>query len=401
MNISNSINKNFFENKKINVTFLKPLNKKEKDFLKYLFVRFKLLKHFEKTSIISDIPLNDLLQYLKYTSIQQLQKFLNNLLSKKLVYSVSSNKKLIITGTFPILSSYSIVYNEIDFLFSKELLLARKINTLFAMLRIDFLIFMGDEFSYNLYIYLISSQTENNFIEVSLRELKEILNIGDKYDRFFDFEKKVLKKSIDDINLFSDIELQYEKIKIGEFKNNRVDKIKFTLKSKTENDKLLKNIKLTDNINKILDMVKGDIKDFHTTFELIKNYIIKRNFDYVYKNTVFVKENFKDNIEQSLKKALLLDFAQASSPKKFNEIVNIKKMYSTPFLIQLDISTLLRKYELVHELQILLDTGFFNKINILKDDQILEKHFETFKVYVHYFKNKESIIIISVIKKGK
>ncbi|RRD39383.1 RepB family plasmid replication initiator protein [Leptotrichia sp. OH3620_COT-345] len=401
MNISNSINKNFFENKKINVTFLKPLNKKEKDFLKYLFVRFKLLKHFEKTSIISDIPLNDLLQYLKYTSIQQLQKFLNNLLSKKLVYSVSSNKKLIITGTFPILSSYSIVYNEIDFLFSKELLLARKINTLFAMLRIDFLIFMGDEFSYNLYIYLISSQTENNFIEVSLRELKEILNTGNKYDRFFDFEKKVLKKSVDDINLFSDIELQYEKIKIGEFKNNRVDKIKFTLKSKTENDKLLKNIKLTDNINKILDMVKGDIKDFHTTFELIKNYIIKRNFDYVYKNTVFVKENFKDNIEQSLKKALLLDFAQASSPKKFNEIVNIKKMYSTPFLIQLDISTLLRKYELVHELQILLDTGFFNKINILKDDQILEKHFETFKVYVHYFKNKESVIIISVIKKGK
>lgn len=401
MNISNSVNKNFFENKKIKVTFLKALNKKEKDFLKYLFVRFKLLEYFEKTSIVSDVPLNDLLLHLKYTSVNQLQKFLNNLLSKKLVYSVSGNKKLIITGTFPVLSSYSIVYNKIDFLFPKELLLARKINTLFALLRIDFLIFMGDEFSYNLYIYLISSKTENNFIEVALGELKEILNTGDKYERFFDFEKKVLKKSVDDINLFSDIELKYEKIKIGEFKNNRVEKIRFTLKSRIENEKTLKNIDLTDNINKILDMVKGDIKDFHTTFELIKNYIIKRNFDYVYKNTVFVKENFKDNVEHSLKKALLLDFARASSPKKFREIINIKKMYSTPFLIQLDISTLLRKHELTHELQILLDTGFFNKINILKDDQILDRHFETFKIYVHYFKNKESIITISIIEKRK
>ncbi|MDO5088807.1 MAG: replication initiation protein [Leptotrichiaceae bacterium] len=401
MNISNSVNKNFFENKKIKVTFLKALNKKEKDFLKYLFVRFKLLEYFEKTSIVSDVPLNDLLLHLKYTSVNQLQKFLNNLLSKKLVYSVSGNKKLIITGTFPVLSSYSIVYNKIDFLFPKELLLARKINTLFALLRIDFLIFMGDEFSYNLYIYLISSKTENNFIEVALGELKEILNTGDKYERFFDFEKKVLKKSVDDINLFSDIELKYEKIKIGEFKNNRVEKIRFTLKSRIENEKTLKNIDLTDNINKILDMVKGDIKDFHTTFELIKNYIIKRNFDYVYKNTVFVKENFKDNVEHSLKKALLLDFARASSPKKFREIINIKKMYSTPFLIQLDISTLLRKHELTHELQTLLDTGFFNKINILKDDQILDRHFETFKIYVHYFKNKESIITISIIEKRK
>lgn len=398
MNIFEPINKSFLENKKINISFSKTINKKEKDFLKFLFRKYNLMTSLEKSSILDNIAISDILKELKYKDILQLQKFLNNLQSKKINFSVCSDKNLIISGSFFIFSSYIIVYNKVHFIFSREVSLARKSDTLFSLLRVDFLIFMGDEFSYNLYTYLISSRTVRNTIEISLMELKEILNTENKYERFFDFETKVLKKAVDDINLFSNIKLYYKKIKIGEFKNNRVDKILFTLNDK-ENYSESKNTDLNNNINKIIDIVRDDIKDFRAAYELVKNYINKRGFDYVLKNVIFTKKNFKVNIDQNLKKSLLLDLARSTSAIKETTLVNIQKKYSTPFLIHLEISSIFKKNNLDDEFQELLDSGFFNKLNVLKNGEILEKKFDNFNILVHYYTLQESLIKIKIKEK--
>lgn len=399
MNIFEPINKYFLENKKIDITFSKLINKKEKDFLKFIFKKYNLMTILEKSSIVDNLSLYDILKELKYKDVSQLQKFLNNLLSKKINFNIYSDKKLVVSGSFPIFSSYSIVYDKINFTFTREVYLGRKPNTLFYLLRIDFLIFIGDELSYKLYTYLISSKTIRNTTEICLSELKEILNAKNKYERFFDFETKILKKAIDDINLFSNIKFQYKKIKTGEFKNNKVENILFTFNDKEINSEIQENIDLNSTTNEILNTIKEDIKDFHSTYLLIKSYIRKRGVDYVQKNINYVKKHFKTNVEQNLKKSLFLDLAKSTSIKKEKTLVSIKRQYSTPFLIHLEISTIFKKNNLNIEFQELLDSGFFNKLNILKNNEILEKKFDNFNLYVHYYTLQESTIIIKVREK--
>lgn len=393
MDIYKPINKHFLENKKIKFLFSKPLNKKEKQFLKFLFIEYKLLEKFEETVILQEVELSEVLDVLKFSRFEQLKKFLDNLQVKKLEFSIFSNDKVVLHGRFPILVSYNIVYSKIEFQFAREIQNARKNNILFSLLRFDFLVFMGDEATYNFYIYLISDKNYNNDTVITLERLKEMFDTGDKYERFFDFEKQVLKKAIETINLFSDIKVTYEKIKVGEHVNNKVEKIRFKIvdNSKTSEEK---SRQLVQNINSIMDLIKNDVKDFHSTYELIKKYILKRNYDYVYTNVLFTKKQFKNNVEKQLKKVLLLDLAQFSKTnfRKETEIFNIKRKYTTSFFLQLDVANLMRQNYLENELRIIVDDGYFNEILVLKNKQIMEKRFYDFKIYIQYFQNAESII---------
>lgn len=393
MDIYKPINKHFLENKKIKFLFSKPLNKKEKQFLKFLFIEYKLLEKFEETVILQEVELSEVLDVLKFSRFEQLKKFLDNLQVKKLEFSIFSNDKVVLHGRFPILVSYNIVYSKIEFQFAREIQNARKNNTLFSLLRFDFLVFMGDEATYNFYIYLISDKNYNNDTVITLERLKEMFDTGDKYERFFDFEKQVLKKAIETINLFSDIKVTYEKIKVGEHVNNKVEKIRFKIvdNSKTSEEK---SRQLVQNINSIMDLIKNDVKDLHSTYELIKKYILKRNYDYVYTNVLFTKKQFKNNVEKQLKKVLLLDLAQFSKTnfRKETEIFNVKRKYTTSFFLQLDVANLMRQNYLENELRIIVDDGYFNEILVLKNKQIMEKRFYDFKIYIQYFQNAESII---------
>jgi len=125
-----------------------------------------------------------------------------------------------------------------------------------------------------------------------------------------------------------------------------------------------------------------------------KNIYFEKNYDYVYKNVSFAKKHFKNNIEKQLKKVLLLDLAQFSKINFRNEseILNIKRKYSTPFFLQLDIANLMRQNHLENELRTIVDDGYFNEILTLKNGQILKKDFYNFKIYIQYFQNTKSTI---------
>ena len=199
MKIYDMLEDNFLNDKVIETNFSKSINKKEKDFLKFLFIEFTLKKDLQKKEIL-EIPISKLQKELNYTNTNSLYKFLDNLLSKKIIYSISNKKKKIFSGNFPIFSSYNISFDSVYLLLSKELLLSAKEKTLYSLLNINLLVFMRERSSYNLYRYLIANTTNMNYIDIPLNLLKEIINSDDKYERFFDFETKVLKKIIEDIN---------------------------------------------------------------------------------------------------------------------------------------------------------------------------------------------------------
>jgi plasmid replication initiation protein len=76
-----------------------------------------------------------------------------------------------------------------------------------------------------------------------LEVLRNFLHVGDKYDRFSDFERRVLKTAWKEINLYTDLSIDYEKIKKG----RRINKIKFEISpSVRDKDKELLDFLLPD-----------------------------------------------------------------------------------------------------------------------------------------------------------
>lgn len=64
--------------------------------------------------------------------------------------------------------------------------------------------------------------------KVSVKLLKEILDIQDKYPKYQDFNKRVLKQAIEEINNITDLWIEYEPIRTGRF----ITDIEFKIKEK-------------------------------------------------------------------------------------------------------------------------------------------------------------------------
>lgn len=70
---------------------------------------------------------------------------------------------------------------------------------------------------------------------IDLIDLREMLGFEDEYDRFFDFEKRVLKTSEKEINEFTDLTIAYTKIKKG----RNIVAIEYTIKRKQRKDNIV------------------------------------------------------------------------------------------------------------------------------------------------------------------
>ena len=84
-------------------------------------------------------------------------------------------------------------------------------------------------FYYLFFKILIDSSTKR-YIEVSLKEFKEKINLSDKYIKISHFKEKVLDVIKRDINDVTDLNIEYHLVKVG----RAFTKIKFTFDYKTE-----------------------------------------------------------------------------------------------------------------------------------------------------------------------
>ena len=88
--------------------------------------------------------------------------------------------------------------------------------------------------TYAVRLYELLKQYENTGYRIDkLEDLREMLGVEEnEYKRFFDFEKRVLKKAVEEINEKTDLEVSYEKKKTG----RKITHIEFTIHSKNANE---------------------------------------------------------------------------------------------------------------------------------------------------------------------
>lgn len=158
----------------------------------------------------------------------------------------------------------------------------------------------------------------------TIEELKELLMLEDKYNQFRDFNKSVIKQSMDEINELTDINVDVEQVKRG----RKVVALKYIIQSKDDNsyiNYLNKNYDIKEFKSKCgLDKENFDsqqiIELFTIATEVLTDPEQEDLFEYIRLNYLHIlKKKNVINRYSYLKKALNEDFAAARGQMKLSE----------------------------------------------------------------------------------
>ncbi len=270
------------ENKNIFIEFSKKLSKKERGFLRSVDITSNLATiHLETLYKIFEIK--------EEPKVLELEKLLFKFFSKNIVINdLNSNLK----KRFNILNSYSLEKDYIIFEFSSHIL-DEKIQKILKF---------KERYSYRFYQKILNN--EKNILNISMETLRDILEIQETYDRFYDIEKNLLKPIFKDLTTIGELNIKYEKDKIGEYKSAKILGIKIIKNYDCPENNVIKPIftltktfknlfELHNELMEIYKRLKGDtsyISNYHFNSKLlVKIYNIKNDetLIYTYKEFTF------------------------------------------------------------------------------------------------------------------
>ena len=181
---------------------------------------------------------------------------------------------------------------------------------------------------YSIRIYELLKQYKNmstNTRQFDLIEFKKILMLEEnQYDRFYDFDRFVLKPSMEEINKFTDINIEYEKVTKG----RKIIGIKYIVDYLNEDDSYIEYLNENYNISefKLKSGLENEnfnaeqvIELFTIATEMLTDPEQEDLFEYIRLNYLHILKN-KTVINKYayLKKALEEDFAAARGQMKFD-----------------------------------------------------------------------------------
>ena len=376
----------------INLKFSKKITKNEKNFFKLLFFRIASDSSFLEKA---EIRFEELLSILEFPSINDFTPFFNALMEKHIFFSTDMQ----FSGSFGIISSFTLYSDYCHIFFTEEFKNCFSLKkNFFSLLEIEKFIFMNDSFSFSFYNNIIKNFKDKNEITLPVSLVKTYLNVNDKYERFFDFEKYILKKAILDINTFTDFSIEYEKIKEHKKATNKITSISFSINKSKQSYTPFDN-----KIYKMLELIKEKISNPEEIYHLFVLYVSKRGYKYVYDNINYAK-NSKD-FEKNLKKALMLNLA-SNNLKLF---VNVSKTVKSPIVLFYTLTRKLNKikrhYPKIEELMNNFKLKNIDSISYFNDNDSFEFSNKYIRIFVKYYSIKKSIIEIylpsNIIEKMK
>ena len=378
----------------IKLEFSKKITKNEKIFLKLVFFRIISDSLFLKKA---EIRFEEIFSTLEFDSIDNLTTFFKTLSEKYILFSTDFK----FSGSFGIISSFILHSDYCQIFFTEEFKSCFSLKkNFFSLLDIEKFIFMNDSFSFNFYNNIIKNLKNKNEVTLPVSLVKMYLNTDNKYERFFDFEKHILKKAISDINTFTDFSVEYEKIKESKKATNKIISINFFINKSRQSYKPYDN-----KIYKMLELIKEKISNPEEIYHLFVLYVTKRGYKYVYDNIDYVKNSFSEDFEKNLKKSLMLNLA-SNNLKLF---VNVSKSVKSPIVLFYTLTRKLNKikrhYPKIEELMHNFKLRNIDSISYFNDKDSFEFSNKHIRIFVKYYSSKKSIIEIylpsNIIEKMK
>ena len=294
------------------------------------------------------------------------------------------------SGSFGIISSFTLYSDYCHIFFTEEFKNCFSLKkNFFSLLEIEKFIFMNDSFSFSFYNNIIKNFKDKNEITLPVSLVKTYLNANDKYERFFDFEKYILKKAVMDINTFTDFSVTYEKIKESGKLTNKIVSVNFLI------NKARQPYTPYDNtIYKMLELVKDKVSNPEEIYRLFLLYVAKRGYKYVHDNVNYVKDSFSEDLEKNLKRALMLNLASDNLKLYVNEFKRVKSPIVLFYTLTRKLNEIKRYYPKIEELLRTSKLKDIDSISYFKDNGSFNFSNEYIKIFVRYYSDKKSVIEI-------
>ena len=378
----------------IKLEFSKKITKNEKIFLKLLFFRIVSDSLFLEKA---EIRFEELLSTLEFSSINDFTPFFNTLSEKHILFSTDTQ----FSGSFGIISSFILYSDYCQIFFTEEFKNCFSLKkNFFSLLEIEKFIFMTDSFSFSFYNNIIKNFKDKKEVSLPVSLVKTYLNANDKYERFFDFEKHILKKAVLDINTFTDFSVEYKKIKECKKATNKIISINFSINKSRQSYKPYDN-----KIYKMLELIREKISNPEEIYHLFMLYVAKRGYKYVYDNINYAKNSFTDDFEKNLKKALMLNLASNSLKLYVNKLKTVKSPIVLFYTLTRKLNKIKRHYPKIEEFMHNFKLRNIDSISYFKNNDSFEFSNEYIRIFVKYYSDKKSIIEIylpsNIIEKMK
>ena len=341
----------------------------------------KIRENIENLDNIYNLGLNIELKEIS-ESFQNIEIALKGLMGKGIDINYLKGE-IIIFNTFNYVTSYTYNGEIFNIFIPLNILNCFKKNTLEYKISLRTFFYLRKKAVINFFNLLIKDieHRANRDIEVSLEELRDIFEISkESYDRFFDFEKNILKPLVEKVNNYSNFVIEYEKIKKGENKNNKVIGIRF----KIHNIEIEKNKGET---NYLIQIIKNMITDYQEIWESINSSIQHYGFESTRRNILFLKENGLEISDDDIKIYLKNDGRNIEEILKISDHILIKEKYS----IYKDSNTFLKTiYDTIigYDFYYSLNFNFLSIIKNYREGESLYYKDSTFVIFGNYKNNK-------------
>lgn len=276
----------------INVKIESRFINSERQFLKYILSTLELNILNDRTISYEIKPL---LKKLKIEN-EHFYKILDSIMVKRFSYEGVYEEKSI-GGKFCFISAYYFSEDMIFIELSKEIVEMYTPDSKFFDSDFENLLCLKSNKSISLYLMISNSKKEGIGFQISMSELKNLLQIETEYVRFYDFERYVIKDVVDDINENSFSKISYQKVKKGTSSTHKIESIVFYMLNS-------KQLILKEETNVLLELVKYRVRDISTIHHMIRTTLKKYGYLYVKENIEFVLKNKQKAIDIEIIRAL-------------------------------------------------------------------------------------------------
>ncbi len=312
----NKISNNFFNFSTFfntEILFTKRFSKND-----ILFKQF-LIKHIVTTDEKKlEIKENEIKKIISLPHGETVDSFLSKFCSKRIVIYYGKSKLNPYELSLSIVASYLKIEDRYKIKISDDFYkIFNSEKNDFKLFYLNILLSFSNTISRNLF-NLLKSISNEAFLEISLEELKSYLNIEESYDRFFDFEHKILVPALKEIEEFLLYKVEYSKIKESNSKNSKIKGIRFDIIQTADNNR-----------EKNLTLLFELFNPFAKNEKLLQEFITKQSFFYSFN---YLKRNIEysllhscKNLDSFLIESIEKDYVNTRFKTKFK---NFSKQYT-------------------------------------------------------------------------
>ncbi|MGB6127243.1 MAG: replication initiation protein [Psychrilyobacter sp.] len=312
------LQKNMFNlsEKDIILNFNKKFTKKENDFFE--FITKSLDKDKNKKIIFSETRLKKIINI---ESREKIISFFKKISGKKIYYSIYRYSDLEEVGILNIISLFTIKNNQYEVEIDNNFHSIFIEGSYFYENNFKTLIHLKSNYSRIFFNIIKFNFSLNKAIELPIDKLKKALDIKiGSHDRFYDFEKLIIKPCLKDISLAIGEKINYLKIKKSESKNSKVLAIKIEIKKNNEdiNDLRL----LMESITAILKTESSNIWSF------LNLKYKEKGLEYVHNNVTYaIDHGLGEDFENFLTNSITYDYFNTRFKNKISKFLVERKIY--------------------------------------------------------------------------